>query len=69
MSDRLSDLQRRKIACWMEEDDSPSRVQRKYAEYFDTDPPCRKTIRKIADKFKETGSVRDNLKGQVGCKR
>lgn len=69
MADHLTIPERIAVVCWMVIYKSPTIVQRQFGSSFEKDPPSRLTIRRIHKKFEETGSVEDNLRGNVGRPR
>lgn len=61
--------ERRFIASQMYVFERPTQVRRNFAEQFRKDPPSRLSIYRIYQKWKETGSVTNNISGVSGRRR
>ncbi|CAF3268712.1 unnamed protein product, partial [Rotaria sp. Silwood2] len=59
MTDKLSVIERCKIAAWMETLGSVVDVRRKFEEEFGKESPARSTIYDIHRRFIDTGSIHD----------
>lgn len=59
MSTRLSLEERIQAVRLYAKSESIVEVQRKWKNYFSTEPPSRPTIKVLVDKFRETGSIHD----------
>jgi hypothetical protein len=62
MADRLTLEERRVVASLMKVYGSPTVVRQMFQDRFASDPPSRLTIRRIYQKFVETGSVTETIK-------
>ena len=59
MSSRYSTEERVQLIFWYAKFENVEEVRRQWKKHFGTDPPERKTISRLVQKFQETGSVQD----------